>query len=85
MYMNGGHVYDADGKLVLNSPENVEALQFMSDLVNVEGIAIPTPGRRSCNRRVLRGLLEWRDRLVLDAAVVHDAVPGQHAEPCAAA
>jgi arabinooligosaccharide transport system substrate-binding protein len=40
MYMNGGHVYDADGNLVLDSPENIEALQFMSDLVNVEGIAV---------------------------------------------
>jgi arabinosaccharide transport system substrate-binding protein len=40
MYMNGGHVYDADGNLVLDSPENIEALQFMSDLINVEGIAV---------------------------------------------
>jgi len=40
MYMNGGHVYDADGNLVLDSPENAEALQFMSDMVNVDGIAI---------------------------------------------
>ena len=31
MYTNGGHVYDADGNLVLNSPENAEALQFMAD------------------------------------------------------
>ena len=44
MYQNGGHVYDADGNLVLNSPENAEALQFMSDLVNVDKIAIPAPG-----------------------------------------
>jgi len=43
MYMNGGHVYDADGNLVLNSPENAEALQFMSDMVNVDGIAIEAP------------------------------------------
>jgi arabinosaccharide transport system substrate-binding protein len=40
MYTNGGHVYDADGNLVLNSPENAEALQFMSDLIHVDGIAI---------------------------------------------
>jgi arabinosaccharide transport system substrate-binding protein len=40
MYTNGGNVYDADGNLVLDSPENIEALQFMSDLVNVDGIAI---------------------------------------------
>jgi arabinosaccharide transport system substrate-binding protein len=44
MYMNGGHIYDAEGNLVLNSPENAEALQFMSDLVHVEGVAIPAPG-----------------------------------------
>jgi arabinosaccharide transport system substrate-binding protein len=44
MYMNGGHVYDADGNLVLDSPENAEALQFMADLVHVEGVAVPTPG-----------------------------------------
>jgi arabinosaccharide transport system substrate-binding protein len=43
MYQNGGHVYDADGNLVLNSPENAEALQFMSDLVNVDKIAIEAP------------------------------------------
>ena len=40
MYMNGGHVYDGDGNLVLDSPENIEALQFMADLINVEGIAV---------------------------------------------
>lgn len=43
MYTNGGHVYDADGNLVLNSPENIEALQFYGDLKNVEGIAVATP------------------------------------------
>ena len=44
MYTKGGHVYDEAGQLVLTSPENTEALQFYSDLKNVEGIAIPTPG-----------------------------------------
>src|SRR5262245_20394689 len=44
MYTNGGHVYDADGNFVLNSPENAEALQFYADLKNVEGLAVPTPG-----------------------------------------
>jgi arabinosaccharide transport system substrate-binding protein len=43
MYTNGGHVYDADGNLVLNSPENAAALQFMSDLVNKDKIAIEAP------------------------------------------
>ena len=45
MYMNGGGVYNEAGELVLNSPENAEALQFMSDMVNVDGIAIPAPGQ----------------------------------------
>jgi arabinosaccharide transport system substrate-binding protein len=44
MYMNGGNVYNQAGELVLDSPENVEALQFYADLYNVEGIAVPTPG-----------------------------------------
>jgi arabinosaccharide transport system substrate-binding protein len=44
MYMNGGNVYNAAGELVLDSPENAEALQFMADLVNVEGVSIAAPG-----------------------------------------
>jgi arabinosaccharide transport system substrate-binding protein len=44
MYMNGGNVYNEAGELVLDSPENAEALQFMSDLVNAEGVSIPAPG-----------------------------------------
>jgi len=30
----GGYFTDAEGNWKLNSPENVEALQFMVDLVN---------------------------------------------------
>lgn len=44
MLMNGGGAYNADGELILDSPENVEALQFMQDLVRVHGIAVPAPG-----------------------------------------
>ena len=44
MLQNGGGVYNAAGELVLGSAENVEALQFVGDLVNVEGIAIAAPG-----------------------------------------
>lgn len=43
MYMNGGNVYNEAGELVLDSPENIEALQFYADLKNVEGLAVPTP------------------------------------------
>jgi arabinosaccharide transport system substrate-binding protein len=44
MLTNGGGIYNAAGELIMNSPENAEALQFMADLVNVEKIAVPTPG-----------------------------------------
>jgi arabinosaccharide transport system substrate-binding protein len=42
--MNGGGAYNADGELILNRPENVEALQFLLDMVLVDGIAAPAPG-----------------------------------------
>ncbi len=44
MLMNGGGAYNADGELILQSPENVEALQFMQDLVHTHGIAVSAPG-----------------------------------------
>jgi arabinosaccharide transport system substrate-binding protein len=44
MLMKGGGTYNADGDLILNSPENVEALQFLQDLVHVHGIARPASG-----------------------------------------
>ena len=44
MLQNGGGAYDAAGKLILNTPENVEALQFVADMVNVHKIAAATPG-----------------------------------------
>jgi arabinosaccharide transport system substrate-binding protein len=42
--MMGGGVYNAEGDFILNSPENAEALQFVSDLVNVHQIATVAPG-----------------------------------------
>jgi arabinosaccharide transport system substrate-binding protein len=44
MLMMGGGTYNAEGDLILNSPENVAALQFMQDLVYEHGIARPTSG-----------------------------------------
>jgi len=44
MLMMGGGTYNADGEVILNSPENVEALQFIQDLVYEHGIARPTSG-----------------------------------------
>lgn len=41
-YQNGGRVLDDAGKPVVNSPENVEALQFWHDLVWKHKVA-PTP------------------------------------------
>jgi arabinosaccharide transport system substrate-binding protein len=44
MLMMGGGAYNADGELILDSPENVEALQFLQDLVWVHGIARAASG-----------------------------------------
>jgi arabinosaccharide transport system substrate-binding protein len=44
MKQNGGGVYDENNQLLLNSPANVEALQLVSDMVNVHGIAEAAPG-----------------------------------------
>ncbi len=44
MLMNGGGTYDKDGNLIIDSPKNAEALQFVSDLVNVSKIAVTAPG-----------------------------------------
>lgn len=39
MLMMGGGTYNADGEIILESPENVAALQFLQDLVHTHGIA----------------------------------------------
>lgn len=44
MLMNGGGTYNADGEIILDSPENVAALQFFQDLVHVHGIARAASG-----------------------------------------
>jgi arabinosaccharide transport system substrate-binding protein len=44
MLMMGGGTYNVDGEIILNSPENVAALQFLQDLVYVDGIARPASG-----------------------------------------
>lgn len=44
MLMMGGGTYNAEGEIILDSPENIEALQFVQDLVHEYGIARPTSG-----------------------------------------
>jgi arabinosaccharide transport system substrate-binding protein len=44
MLQNGGGTYDENNQLILNSPENVEALQMISDMVHEHGIAEVPPG-----------------------------------------
>lgn len=39
MLLNGGGAYNADGELILDSQQNIDALQKLSDLVNVDGVA----------------------------------------------
>jgi arabinosaccharide transport system substrate-binding protein len=43
MLQNGGGIYDQNNQLILNSQPNVEALQLVSDMVDVHGIAEPPP------------------------------------------
>lgn len=44
MLQNGGGIYDESNQLTLNRPENVEALQMISDMVHVHEIATVPPG-----------------------------------------
>jgi len=44
MLMMGGGTYNAEGQIILDSPENVAALQFMQDLVYEYGIARAASG-----------------------------------------
>lgn len=43
MYQNGGRIIDDEGNVVVNSPENKEALEFYNDLVYKHKVA-PSPG-----------------------------------------
>jgi arabinooligosaccharide transport system substrate-binding protein len=43
MLQNGGGIYDQSNQLMLNHPTNVAALQLVSDLVHVHGIAAVPP------------------------------------------
>ncbi|HEX6194764.1 MAG TPA: ABC transporter substrate-binding protein [Jiangellaceae bacterium] len=44
MLQNGGGTYDENNELILDSPENAEALQLISDMVNVHEIATVAEG-----------------------------------------
>jgi arabinosaccharide transport system substrate-binding protein len=44
MLMSGGGIYNADGELILDSDGNIQALQFLQDLVHEHGIARPASG-----------------------------------------
>lgn len=44
MLMMGGGTYNAEGEIILDSAENVAALQFVQDLVHVHGIARAASG-----------------------------------------
>lgn len=43
LWNNGGDILDANGKAALNSPQGVEALQFMVDLANKHKVTQPNP------------------------------------------
>lgn len=42
LWNNGGDFFDADGKAAFNSPEGVEALEFLVDLANTDAVPDPT-------------------------------------------
>ncbi len=42
MYQNGGGILDEEGRPIVNSEENVEAIQFFNDLIFEHGVA-PSP------------------------------------------
>jgi arabinosaccharide transport system substrate-binding protein len=44
MLQNGGGIYNENNELILNSPENVEALQLVHDMVHEHQIAVAPPG-----------------------------------------
>ena len=44
MLQNGGGTYNENNELILDSPENVEAVQMVADMVNVHEIAEPPAG-----------------------------------------
>ena len=44
MLQHGGGFFDADGQVILDSPQNLKALTQMVDWVRTDGIAIPAPG-----------------------------------------
>jgi multiple sugar transport system substrate-binding protein len=43
LWNNGGDILDTQGKAILNSPQGVEALQFMVDLANKDKVTQPNP------------------------------------------
>lgn len=44
MLQNGGGLYNEDQEIIIDSPENVEAVQMVSDLVHEHGVAGAGPG-----------------------------------------
>lgn len=44
MLQNGGGTYNEAGEMILDSPENVEAIEMVASMVHEHGIAEPPPG-----------------------------------------
>jgi arabinosaccharide transport system substrate-binding protein len=44
MKQNGGGTYDRNNQLIVDSPQNVEALQLVAEMVHEHGIAVAAPG-----------------------------------------
>lgn len=44
MLQFGGRFFDDQGKVVIDSPQNLKALTMMVDMIRKDGIAAPAPG-----------------------------------------
>ena len=63
---NGGGLVSADGKkLILDSPESIDAIQKMADLINVDHVS-PVPGTQSIPTAAATALLSGQVAMAMD-------------------
>lgn len=70
---NGGGLFDADGKVAVDSPANIEALNFLAGLVEDGSVNPASVGYGSSDRR--ESFLKGRAAFVLDTPGIASSVP----------
>ncbi|MBV9813591.1 MAG: sugar ABC transporter substrate-binding protein [Acetobacteraceae bacterium] len=73
MLNNGGGLFDAQRKLVFQSPRNVEALQYLADLVRDGSVNPASAGYDSDTRR--RSFIQGEAAFILDGPGFADSAP----------